>query len=147
MKKRILPLIITYGTLLISVSCDGQSASMPQRLKPVKKSSTVSETGVLSVKRIAPEQLAELVYPEKIKPVQVVQKPAKPQIVKKDVGKYKIVAEWMVNGVRWVKVCEEITGIEHSFREDAQSGDIKVVGKNLMSYTLDIDGVMVEVAR
>ncbi|MCG8569148.1 MAG: hypothetical protein MJB14_03320 [Spirochaetes bacterium] len=121
---------------------------------PSKRQKKNEDQEIKVIKKEKPADLATLFYPtsafvpqkpvQNNRPVTVQPKPTKSNINSQD---YKVIAEWMVNDVRQIKIKNLRTREEIIIKEGDPTGKIILVERSLFYYKLKIDGEVIQVNR
>ena len=141
--------IYTLILLFLLFSCTSKFSYNDNNIEK-KDKKIVEKKEKEKIKDVEPEELSRLFYKSYVKSVKKVVK--EERIIIKETNKinpedYTVIIDWMVGGIRYVKVKNKVTMNEYVIKEGDNTTTIILVERNLFFYKFKINGTIIEVKR
>ena len=116
----------------------------------IDKSDLTNDIIIVSIRK--PEELSTLFYRNVVVKRIITKKIETKTTIREEKEKinasdYKVVTDWMVNNIRYVKLRNIKTGVETTVRDGDRSKDIILLERSLFYYKFQINNQIIEVNR
>ena len=144
--------VILIFLIIILFSCSNNNI-INHNIKEKKKKETEEKKEKQKINEVKADELSRLFFKDYVKTEKKITKDKEIrvkeiiQIEKIDAADYIVIIDWMVNGVRYLKLKNKKSMNEYIIKEGDTNSSIILLERTLFTYKFKIDGQIIEVKR